>query len=39
MPVLRDGEEWIQDSDVITEHLEQKYPEISLKTPEEFKEV
>ena len=39
MPVLRDGEAWIQDSDAIAEHLEQKYPETSLKTPEEFTQV
>jgi glutathione S-transferase len=39
MPVLRDGEEWIQDSDKIAEHLEKKYPEVSLATPKEFKQV
>jgi glutathione S-transferase len=39
MPVLRDGEEWIQDSDKIAEHLETKYPEVSLATPQEFKQV
>lgn len=39
MPVLRDGETWIQDSDKIAEHLEKKYPEVSLKTPQEFKQV
>jgi glutathione S-transferase len=39
MPVLRDGEEWIQDSDKIAEHLEKKYPEVSLATPQEFKQV
>jgi glutathione S-transferase len=39
IPVLRDGEEWIQDSDKIAEHLEKKYPEVSLATPQEFKQV
>lgn len=39
MPVLRDGEQWIQDSDKIAEHLETKYPEVSLATPQEFKQV
>jgi glutathione S-transferase len=38
MPVLRDGEEWIQDSDKIAEHLETKYP-MSLATPQEYKQV
>jgi len=36
MPVLRDGDEWIQDSDKIAEHLEKKYP-ISLATPQPYK--
>ncbi|KAG0611284.1 hypothetical protein M758_7G128900 [Ceratodon purpureus] len=39
VPVLRDGENWIQDSDKIAEHLDKKYPEISLATPREVKEV
>ncbi|KAL3692770.1 hypothetical protein R1sor_006421 [Riccia sorocarpa] len=39
MPVLRDGEKWIQDSDKIAEYLEEKFPDPSLKTPSEFKNV
>ncbi|MCO5557123.1 hypothetical protein L7F22_010679 [Adiantum nelumboides] len=39
MPVLRDGQEWIQDSDKIAQHLEEKYPQHSLKTPPQFKQV
>ncbi|KAL2635103.1 hypothetical protein R1flu_006582 [Riccia fluitans] len=39
MPVLRDGEKWIQDSDKIAQYLEEKFPEPSLKTPSEFKNV
>eukprot|EP00898_Chlorokybus_atmophyticus_P003602 jgi/Chlat1/4242/Chrsp27S00317 len=39
MPVLRDGEKWIQDSEKIIQYLEEKFPEPSLKTPEEFKSV
>lgn len=39
MPVIRDGEKWLQDSDKIAEHLESKFPEPSLKTPSEFKSV
>ncbi|KAG0559814.1 hypothetical protein KC19_10G131200 [Ceratodon purpureus] len=39
MPVLRDGDEWIQDSDKIAEHLEKKYPEVLLATPQELKKV
>jgi glutathione S-transferase len=38
MPLLRDGDEWIQDSDKIAEHLEKKYP-ISLATPQPYKYV
>jgi glutathione S-transferase len=38
MPVLRDGDEWIQDSDKIAEHLEKNYP-ISLATPQPYKYV
>jgi glutathione S-transferase len=39
MPVLRDGEKWIQDSDKIAQYLEEKYPDPSLKTPAEYKNV
>jgi glutathione S-transferase len=39
MPVLRDGETWIQDSDKIAEHLEEKYPHVSLKTPPQYKHM
>jgi glutathione S-transferase len=39
MPVLRDGETWIQDSDKIAEHLEEKYPHVSLKTPPQYKHI
>ncbi|EFJ16939.1 hypothetical protein SELMODRAFT_233824 [Selaginella moellendorffii] len=39
MPVLRDGSEWIQDSERIFEHLEAKFPNPALKTPDEFKDV
>ncbi|EFJ09213.1 hypothetical protein SELMODRAFT_130267, partial [Selaginella moellendorffii] len=37
MPVLRDGPDWIQDSDKIIVHVEKKFKEPSLKTPHEFK--
>ncbi|KAG6553421.1 hypothetical protein Mapa_005156 [Marchantia paleacea] len=39
MPALRDGEKWIQDSDKIAQYLEEKFPDPSLKTPSEFKNV
>ncbi|XP_002967253.2 glutathione S-transferase DHAR2 [Selaginella moellendorffii] len=39
MPVLRDAADWIQDSDKIFEHVENKFKEPSLKTPDEFKSV
>ncbi|BBN04984.1 glutathione dehydrogenase/transferase [Marchantia polymorpha subsp. ruderalis] len=39
MPALRDGEKWIQDSDKIAQHLEERFPDPSLKTPAEFKNV
>lgn len=39
MPVLRDGDQWIQDSDKIFEHLESKFPEPSLKPSDAVKEV
>jgi hypothetical protein len=39
MPVLHYGEKWIQDLDKIAEHLEKKYPKVSLATPKEFKQV
>jgi glutathione S-transferase len=39
MPVLRDGDQWIQDSDKIFEHLESKFPEPSLKPSDSVKEV
>eukprot|EP00897_Mesotaenium_endlicherianum_P010110 jgi/Mesen1/9127/ME000058S08622 len=38
MPVLRDGEKWIQDSDKIADYLETKFPQPPLKTPENLKE-
>ncbi|XP_024521306.1 probable glutathione S-transferase DHAR2, chloroplastic [Selaginella moellendorffii] len=37
MPALRDGPDWIQDSDKIIVHVEKKFKEPSLKTPDEFK--
>lgn len=39
MPVLRDGDQWIQDSDKIFEHLESKFPEPSLKPSDSAKQV
>eukprot|EP00850_Spirogloea_muscicola_P012342 SM000079S22460 [mRNA] locus=s79:289865:291848:+ [translate_table: standard] len=39
MPLLRDGDQWIQDSEKIYQHLEKSYPEPSLKTPEQYKNV
>ena len=40
LPVLRDGETWIQDSDAIIDHLCSKYVEESepFKTPQDIKE-
>jgi glutathione S-transferase len=35
VPVIKDGEKFVADSDVITQILEEKYPEPSLKTPED----
>jgi len=35
VPVIKDGEKYVADSDVITQLLEEKYPEPSLKTPED----
>lgn len=37
MPVLRDGDKWIQDSENIAQHLEERFPTPSLKTPDEYK--
>ncbi|KAF8097913.1 hypothetical protein N665_0279s0042 [Sinapis alba] len=34
-PVVKFGEKWVPDSDVITQSLEEKYPEPSLTTPPE----
>nr|AGC13143.1 DHAR class glutathione S-transferase [Pinus tabuliformis] len=39
MPVLRDGETWIQDSDKIAEYLDKHCAENTLKTPVEFRDV
>lgn len=39
VPVIKDGDKWVADSDVITQLLEEKYPEPSLKTPEDKKSV
>jgi glutathione S-transferase len=39
MPVLRDGDQWIQDSDKIFEHLESKFPEPPLKPSDSAKQV
>ncbi|KAH7404285.1 hypothetical protein KP509_15G019400 [Ceratopteris richardii] len=33
MPVLRDGEQWIQDSEKIAKYLEEKYPQHPISTP------
>jgi glutathione S-transferase len=38
MPVLRDGDQWIQDSDKIAKHLEEKFPEPSLAAPEDLQQ-
>lgn len=35
VPVIKDEGKWVADSDVITKILEEKYPEPSLKTPED----
>ncbi len=35
VPVIKDGEKYVADSDVITQLLEEKFPEPSLKTPED----
>ncbi|CAM6100785.1 unnamed protein product [Calypogeia fissa] len=39
MPTLRDGETWIQDSDKIAQYLEEKFPDPSLKTPAQYKNI
>jgi glutathione S-transferase len=39
VPVIKDGDKWVADSDIITQLLEEKYPEPSLKTPEDKKSV
>lgn len=35
VPVIKDEGKWVADSDVITQLLEEKFPEPSLKTPED----
>ncbi|KAL6011228.1 hypothetical protein ACLOJK_001673 [Asimina triloba] len=39
VPVIRWGDKWLPDSDVITQLIEEKYPEPSLVTPPEFASV
>lgn len=39
VPVLKDGDRWVPDSDVIAQILEAKYPEPPLVTPPEFASV
>ncbi|KAG0609267.1 hypothetical protein M758_8G171500 [Ceratodon purpureus] len=39
VPVIKDGDKFVSDSDVITQLLEEKYPEPSLKTPAEYASV
>ncbi|KAG9453855.1 hypothetical protein H6P81_006759 [Aristolochia fimbriata] len=39
VPVLNTSEKWVPDSDVITQILEEKYPEPSLVTPPEYASV
>ncbi|KAF8080462.1 hypothetical protein N665_0944s0024 [Sinapis alba] len=39
VPVLKNDDKWVSDSDIITGILEEKYPEPSLKTPPEFASV
>jgi glutathione S-transferase len=39
VPVIKDGDNFVADSDVITQLLEEKHPEPSLKTPEEYASV
>lgn len=36
VPVIKDGDKFVADSDVITQFLEEKYPEPSLRTPAEY---
>ncbi|CAN1257682.1 Glutathione S-transferase DHAR2 [Linum perenne] len=39
VPVVKFGDKWVPDSDVIVRILEEKYPEPSLVTPPEFASV
>jgi glutathione S-transferase len=39
VPVMKEGDKFVADSDVITQLLEEKFPEPSLKTPEEYASV
>lgn len=39
MPVLRDGQKWVQDSDKIIEYLDEQFPDSPLKGPENLKSV
>lgn len=39
VPVIKDGGKFVADSDVIAELLEEKFPEPSLKTPEDKSNV
>ncbi|KAF6148862.1 hypothetical protein GIB67_014233 [Kingdonia uniflora] len=39
VPVIKIGERWVPDSDVITQIIEEKYPDPSLATPPESTSV
>ncbi|CAN1257683.1 Glutathione S-transferase DHAR2 [Linum perenne] len=39
VPVVKFDEKWVADSDVIVGIIEEKYPEPSLVTPDEFASV